>query len=70
MPGYGSYFSQDNVKSLYDFFHTVFPYSVSHGVLNKRPMVRIVVKYQGGGISSSPDTLVHFPLNVPLWVIM
>jgi hypothetical protein len=27
---------------------TVFPHSVSHSVLNKRPMFRIVVKYQGG----------------------
>jgi hypothetical protein len=29
-------------------------------------MVRIVVKYQGGGISSSPGTLVIFPLNTTL----
>jgi hypothetical protein len=41
-----------------------------HGLLNKLPIVRIVVKYQGGGggggISSSPGTLIFFPLNTTL----
>jgi hypothetical protein len=36
-------------------------------VLNERPMVRIVVEYQGGGsISGSSGKLVLFPLNTTL----
>jgi hypothetical protein len=35
---------------------------MSHGVLNKRPMIWIVAKAQGG-ISSSSGILVRFPLN-------
>jgi hypothetical protein len=38
---------------------------MSHGILNKRPMVRFVVKAHGG-TSSSPGTLALFPLNTTL----
>jgi hypothetical protein len=41
---------------------TVKPHSVSHGILNKQAMVRIVVKAQEG-TSSSSGTLAFFVLN-------
>ena len=46
-------------------FRTVFPHSMSHGVLNKRPMVRIVVKAPRS-TSSSPGKLTLYPLNTTL----
>ena len=44
--------------------YTVTTYLVSQKVLNKRPMVRISVKAQGGP-SSSPSSLAHFQLMAP-----